>query len=131
MVCDSCDKKPKNEACAFTKATVEINNPKQLELFRKVIVPASMGDDIANPPVVGKYCNVILYYEANDQVYLYSSDGIPTRITVDVEALKKQIKKVADDLETETEDRHPRTEFLCWQGQPSFGQESGSDHRIL
>lgn len=105
MVCDSCDKKPKNEACAFTKATVEINNPKQLSMFRKVVVPASMGDDTEYPPKVGKYCNVILYYEANDQVYLYSSDGIPTRITVDIDELKKQIAAVRKDLTTETNER--------------------------
>lgn len=106
MPCDSCDKKPKNnESCAFTKATVEINNPKQLSMFRKVVVPASMGDDIENPPKVGKYCNVILYYEANDQVYLYSSDGIPTRITVDIDELKAQIAAVRKDLTTETTER--------------------------
>lgn len=106
MPCDSCDKKPKNnESCAFTKATVEINNPKQLSMFRKVVVPASMGDDVENPPKVGKYCNVILYYEANDQVYLYSSDGIPTRITVDIDELKAQIAAVRKDLTTETTER--------------------------
>lgn len=106
MPCDSCDKKPKNnESCAFTKATVEINNPKQLSMFRKVVVPASMGDDVENPPKVGKYCNVILYYEANDQVYLYSSDGIPTKITVDIDELKKQIAAVRKDLTTETTER--------------------------
>lgn len=106
MPCDSCDKKPKNnESCAFTKATVEINNPKQLSMFRKVVVPASMGDDTENPPKVGKYCNVILYYEANDQVYLYSSDGIPTRITVDTDELKAQIAAVRKDLTTETTER--------------------------
>lgn len=106
MGCNTCgEQKPKKEACAFTKATVQINNPKELALFRKVVVPASLGDDTEYPPKVGKYCNVILYYEANDQVYLYSSDGIPTRITVDTTELKKQIAKVAADLVTETDER--------------------------
>ena len=106
MVCNTCgDKKPKNDSRSFPKATVEIVNPKELALLRKVVVPASLGDDVTNPPAVGKYCNVILYYEANDQVYLYSSDGIPTRITVDITELKKQIAKVAADLVTETDER--------------------------
>ena len=106
MGCNTCgEQKPKKEACAFTKATVQINNPKELALFRKVVVPASLGDDTQYPPKVGKYCNVILYYEANDQVYLYSSDGIPTRITVDITELKRQIIKVKDDLATEVENR--------------------------
>lgn len=106
MTC-GCDKGDNKKACDknFTRAVVKSIDPERLVEFHKVVVPASLGDDIANPPLVGKYCNVLLYYEANDQVYIYSSDGIPTRITVDVEALKKQIKKVADDLETETEDR--------------------------
>lgn len=106
MVCNTCgEQKPKKDSCAFTKATVQINNPKELALFRKVVVPASLGDDTEYPPKVGKYCNVILYYEANDQVYLYSSDGIPTRITVDITELKRQIKEVKDGLTQEISDR--------------------------
>ena len=64
----------------FTKAVIEIGNPGQITLMRKVVVPASMGDDTAVPPVVGKYHNVLLYYEANQKSYLYSSDGIPTQL---------------------------------------------------
>lgn len=101
--CKKNDKKACNNT--FTKAVVENINPERFVDFRKVIVPASMGDDVANPPVPGKYCNVLLYYEANEQVYLYSSDGIPTKITVDIEALKKQLNKVEADLATETEER--------------------------
>lgn len=91
MGCETCgDKKP---ACdkGFTKATLEIKNPSQLVEFRKIVVPASLGDDTAVPPVVGKYCNAILYYEANNQVYIYSSDGIPTKLTTDVGNLQEQI----------------------------------------
>ena len=77
MTCASCgDKSKKNNS--FTKAVIEIENPEQLILFRKVIIPASMGDDEAVPPTVGKYRNVLLQYEANGKIYLYSSDGIPT-----------------------------------------------------
>lgn len=62
----------------FTKAVIEIDNPEQITLMRRVVIPASMGDDTTVPPVVGKYHNVLLYYEANQKSYLYSSDGIPT-----------------------------------------------------
>lgn len=79
--CNSCGKPKcscKNKE--FTKAVVEINNPEQIILMRKVVVPASMGDDTTVLPVVGKYHNVLLYYEANSKSYLYSSDGIPTQL---------------------------------------------------
>lgn len=64
----------------FTKRVIEIDNPEQITLMRKVVVPASMGDDTTVPPTVGKYKNVLLYYEANHKSYLYSSDGIPTQL---------------------------------------------------
>jgi hypothetical protein len=98
MTCETCgEKKPKNDSASFTKATVEILNPKELTMFRKVTVPASMGDDTANPPRVGKYCNVILYYEANNQAYIYSSDGIPTRITEDLTPILNKLKELDDE----------------------------------
>lgn len=79
--CTSCGKPKcscKNKD--FTKAVIEIDNPGQITLMRKVVIPASMGDDTTVPPVVGKYHNVLLYYEANSKSYLYSSDGIPTQL---------------------------------------------------
>ena len=79
--CTSCGEAPKC-SCKnkeFTKAVIEINNPEEtITLMRKVVIPASMGDDTTVPPTVGKYKNVLLYYEANSKSYLYSSDGIPT-----------------------------------------------------
>lgn len=79
--CTSCGEAPKQCSCKnkdFTKAVVEINNPGCTTLIRKVVVPASMGDDTAFPPVIGKYHNVLLNYEIGNKSYLYSSDGIPT-----------------------------------------------------
>lgn len=84
MVCESCGEKPKNTAKDFTKAVIEINNPEALVLLRKVVIPASMGDEESVPPAIGKYRNVLLQYEANDHIYLYSSDGIPTAITANI-----------------------------------------------
>ena len=80
MTCGSCGDKPKKCNKDFTRAVVEIDNPEQITLMRKVTIPASMGDDTTVPPVVGKYKNVVLYYEANSKTYLYSSDGIPTQL---------------------------------------------------
>ena len=77
-----CEKdKAKKECNDFTKAVINIENPEVLTLFHKVVIPASMGDEEAVPPVVGKYHNTLLYYEASDNSYLYSSDGIPTKVT--------------------------------------------------
>ena len=78
MTCNACGEKPKKTCNDFTKAVVEIDNPGQTILLRKVSIPASLGDDTAVPPVVGKYKNVLLFYESNNKSYLYSSDGIPT-----------------------------------------------------
>lgn len=100
MECNSCGiKKPKNDARDFTKVVVENINPEEIVMFRKVVVPASMGDDTTNPPKAGKYHNVILYYEANDHIYIYSSDGIPTLITANVEKLRAALAKEIDDRE--------------------------------
>lgn len=81
--CSSCGGEPKGCPCKnkdFTKAVIEIDNHEKITLMRRVVIPASMGDDTVVPPVVGKYHNVLLYYEANQKSYLYSSDGIPTQL---------------------------------------------------
>ena len=49
-------------------------------LFRRVEIPASVGDETTDPPVAGKYRNVLLVYEATGSAFLYSSDGIPTQL---------------------------------------------------
>ena len=81
--CSSCGGEPKGCPCKnkdFTKAVIEIDNHEKITLMRRVVIPVSMGDDTVVPPVVGKYHNVLLYYEANQKSYLYSSDGIPTQL---------------------------------------------------
>lgn len=96
----SCEKKD------FTKAVIEIDNPGCITLFRKVAIPASMGDDTTLPPAIGKYRNVLLVYEANNHAYLYSSDGIPTLLTSDVARdLENKIDAVSNDLQKEVSDR--------------------------
>ena len=104
MVCESCGEKPKDTAKDFTKAVIEIDNPETLVLFRKVVIPSSMGDETQVPAAVGKYSNVLLVYEANNHAYLYSSDGIPTLLTSEVaQELEEKIDAVADDVAELTE----------------------------
>lgn len=70
---------------------LEINN--QIPVcFHKVVVA---GDDVENPPKLGQYRNVIVKYEGNGHIYLFSTDGIPTLIvgdngTVDYEKLENK-----------------------------------------
>lgn len=107
MTCTACGEHPKeNTAKDFTKAVIEIENPETLVLFRKVSIPASMGDESSFPPEVGKYYNVLLVYEVNNHAYLYSSDGIPTLLTSEVaQDLEDKINTVANNLATETTNR--------------------------
>ena len=108
MTCTACGEHPKeNTAKGFPKAVVEINNPETLVLLRKVVIPASMGDETAFPPAIGKYFNVLLHYEASGSNYLYSSDGIPTEIGANIpqelldriEALEDGYDDLAEDYE--------------------------------
>lgn len=86
----------------WTGPVIEINNPSEIVLLRKVVIPASMGTEEDVPAVVGKYKNVILYYEADSNVYLYSSDGIPTKVTADLDTVKARIATLEDYAEEET-----------------------------
>lgn len=118
MTCDTCGDKPKkcgNCNKDFPRAVIEIDNPETLVLLRKVVIPASMGTEEQVPPAIGKYHNVILYYEANRHVYLYSSDGIPTLLETDIpqeiidriETLEDNVNDLndaIDDVEQEIED---------------------------
>ena len=105
MTCESCGEKPKNHSKDFTKAVIEINNPETLILFRKVVIPASMGDDTTYPPEIGKFHNVLLFYEANKHGYLYSSDGIPTQVVTNADDIEALIAQLREDLTTEASTR--------------------------
>lgn len=76
----NCGKPECNGKCGISPSVLQINN-NDCTLFHKVIIPSSMGDDTTYPPKNGLYRNVLLFYEANNEVYLYSSDGIPTKLT--------------------------------------------------
>ena len=51
-------------------------------LFRKVVIPAAAGDDETGTfkPENGNYANALVEYEANGAIYIYTSDGIFTKI---------------------------------------------------
>lgn len=101
--CKACGDKPKKRV--FPSAVVEINNPEQLVLLRKVVLPATL-TEADNPPVVGKYRNVILQYEDTGHIYLYSSDGIPTAIESNVpQEVLDRIADLESDLAYETSTR--------------------------
>ena len=105
MTCDACGEKPKKMNKGFPKAVVEINNPETLVLLRKVVVPASMGDETTFPPAIGKYFNVLLHYDASGNNYLYSSDGIPTEIGSNIPSeVLDRINTLEDDYDDLAED---------------------------
>lgn len=115
MGCGCNKEKPKGNGKSFTKAVVEINNPEKITLLRKVIIPASLGDETTIPPAVGLYHNVVLVYEASKRVYLYSSDGIPTFISTDLDAIEAELTRLGVALEEETEVRREADEELSEQ----------------
>lgn len=104
MVCKSCNnsKKSSND---FTRAVIEIDNPDKLVLLRKVVIPASMGTKDNFPPTIGKYYNTLLQYEASGDLYLYSSDGIPTQLSSDVSELQRQLEQLGLKVDKEILDR--------------------------
>lgn len=110
MACSECGDKPKKDN-GFTKAVVEINN-ETLILFRKVVIPASMGDESEFPAEVGKFRNVLLVYSANGHAYLYSSDGIPTQVTTSTDELERLISQLRSDLTDESNTRENADRIL-------------------
>lgn len=79
--CESCHKKENKKTSQECPANVvEINNPSEVVLFHKLLVPAAAGDDVTMPPYNGRWHNALVEYEANGHLYLFSSDGIPTRL---------------------------------------------------
>ena len=53
--------------------------------FRKIVIPAVMGDDSEDSPSApenGAYINALVEYEANGAMYIYASDGIFTKVSM-------------------------------------------------
>lgn len=67
-----------------------------------VFIPAALGDDQEGSPVApknGSYNNAIVYYEATGNVYLYSSDGVPTRVEKNLDSIIAELQRELDDVE--------------------------------
>ena len=69
----------KNEG-NFPPSVLQVNSTECPVLFHKVVIPATFGDETETPVLMGKYKNALVYYEINGHAYLYSSDGVPTRL---------------------------------------------------
>lgn len=82
MGCKECGKPKCNGECGCKSPKVlQINNPAEYITFHKVSIPAAMGDSITNPPKIGAYRNALVYYEADHTSWMYSTGGIPTKLT--------------------------------------------------
>ena len=72
--------------------------------FRKVNIPASMGDDTDGEyaPENGLYKNALVEYEANGALYIYSSDGIFTKLGYNTQGTGEVTKSYVDIQDSRT-----------------------------
>ena len=52
--------------------------------LRLISFPAALGDDSKGSPVApknGDYCNALVKYESNGHMYIYSTEGVPERLS--------------------------------------------------
>ena len=64
--------------------------------LKSVFLPSALGDDSEGSSIApknGAYCNAIVAYEANGNVYIYSKEGIPTLVERDTKNLEKVVAK--------------------------------------
>lgn len=109
MVCTKCGESNNSTPDKnWTGRVIEINNPSSLTYFKLVNIPASMGDEKEYPAKNGLYRNVILKYEASENIYIYTSDGIPALITGDLQSIRDAIRKLEKYSITETEAREAK-----------------------
>ena len=93
----------KNEG-NFPPSVLQVNSAQCPVLFHKVVIPTNFGDETETPVLMGKYKNALVYYEVNGHTYLYSSDGVPTRLdrggasVLYVEELPETNKAMQDTL---------------------------------
>lgn len=74
---------------------IKIIVPGTCDYFRKVLIPSSLGTDTGEyAPKNGAYHNAIVEYEANSHVYIYSSDGIYTKIASAAADVERQIAEI-------------------------------------
>lgn len=97
----NCDNKNETN---FPPSVLQVNSTECPVLFHKVVIPTTFGDETETPVLMGKYKNALVYYEVNGHTYLYSSDGVPTRLdrggasVLYVEELPETSKAMQDTL---------------------------------
>jgi hypothetical protein len=93
----------KNEG-NFPPSVLQVNSAQCPVLFHKVVIPTNFGDEAETPVLIGERRNALVYYEVNGHTYLYSSDGVPTRLdrggasVLYVEELPETNKAMQDTL---------------------------------
>ena len=77
MTCPACEKSKKGACGCGSKLppVLQINNEECPILFHTVELDSSYDED---PPVIGRYKNVLCIYRVDGQWVLYNSDGIPS-----------------------------------------------------
>lgn len=99
----SCNCGNKNEG-NFPPSVLQVNSTECPVLFHKVVIPTNFGDETETPVLMGEHRNALVYYEVNGHTYLYSSDGVPTRLdrggasVLYVEELPEVSKAMQDTL---------------------------------
>lgn len=99
----SCNCGNKNEGNS-PPSVLQVNSTECPVLFHKVVIPTNFGDETETPVLMGKHRNALVYYEVNGHTYLYSSDGVPTRLdrggasVLYVEELPEVSKAMQDTL---------------------------------
>ena len=97
----NCDNKNEGN---FPPSVLQVNSTECPVLFHKVVIPTNFGDETETPVLMGEHRNALVYYEVNGHTYLYSSDGVPTRLdrggasVLYVEELPETSKAMQDTL---------------------------------
>lgn len=76
--------------------------------LEKVFLSSALGDDSKDSPVApknGAYCNAIVVYEANNHIYIYSKEGIPTLVEAGGGDVEEIIEQLEEQLAQEILDR--------------------------
>lgn len=74
-----------NKPCSFKKCPKVPKHGCACCPFRKVVIPEVLGDDSEGSdyaPENGAYQNALVEYKANGAMYIYSSDGIYTKVSM-------------------------------------------------
>lgn len=117
-LCDKCGLlpqspvQPKPPVCKRKKKRCKKDCCENEFAFRKVVIPAALGDDVTgkDKPENGAYTNSYVEYEANGAQYMYDSYGVYTKIegggggegTLDFNELENRPKYAGEEMTGDT-----------------------------